>query len=127
MKTLERNWLNRFVVFTDFLQETRSIIICHIRSFFFNLTMICYLQNENKITKDGCIVIKSEATRSQHLNMAHVLDKLRTMIRKTLEKPAEISAETEEVLRKRQMKAARQRVFTKRHRQMLNSDIQPRD
>lgn len=35
---------------------------------------------KNQLTKDGYFVVKSDRTRSQHLNLADALDKLRGMI-----------------------------------------------
>ncbi|XP_015597949.1 peptidyl-tRNA hydrolase ICT1, mitochondrial [Cephus cinctus] len=76
-------------------------------------------QNKTKISKEGYLIIKSDLTRSQQLNLADALEKLRTLIRKTLEQKPEISDKTREILRKRQIKVARERVFVKR----MRSDI----
>ncbi|CAK9803845.1 Peptidyl-tRNA hydrolase ICT1, mitochondrial [Anthophora plagiata] len=73
-------------------------------------------QNESKITKGGYLTIKSELTRSQQLNLADALEKLRTIIRGAAEPPAEISPESEEYKRKQLLKAARKRLFEKRKR-----------
>lgn len=52
---------------------------------------------ENKINKDGYFIIKSDLTRSQQMNLADALEKLRALIRDfELEAPAP----TEEALEK---------------------------
>lgn len=76
-------------------------------------------QQKTNINKDGYLIIKSDLTRSQQLNLANALEKLRSMIRKTLEEPPKMSKETEEIIRKRQLKAARQRIFVKRMRSQI--------
>uniref|UniRef100_A0A182PAP9 Large ribosomal subunit protein mL62 n=1 Tax=Anopheles epiroticus TaxID=199890 RepID=A0A182PAP9_9DIPT len=70
-----------------------------------------------RITKDGYLVIKSEITRSQQMNTADALHKLRTFIRQA-EQPisTEPAPETVERLRRRHEKAARERLTTKRMR-----------
>lgn len=83
-------------------------------------------QNKNKINKDGYLIIKSDLTRSQHLNMADALEKLRTMIRATLVVPSEPSPESEEKKRKNLLKAARERLHEKRtHSQIKQSRRAP--
>ncbi|EAA12662.4 AGAP008425-PA [Anopheles gambiae str. PEST] len=73
--------------------------------------------HKGRITKDGYLVIKSELTRSQQMNTADALEKLRTFIRQA-ERPvsAEPSEETVEKLRRRHEKAARERLAMKRKR-----------
>lgn len=85
-----------------------------------NSTII--LQHQNKINKDGYLVIKSELTRSQQLNVADALQKLRQMIRDLIVIPAEPSEVTQEKHRKSQFKAAQERVFVKRMRSQVKSD-----
>ncbi|XP_052896072.1 peptidyl-tRNA hydrolase ICT1, mitochondrial [Anopheles moucheti] len=72
---------------------------------------------KGRITKDGYLVIKSELTRSQQMNTADALEKLRAFIRQA-EQPVttEPSAETVERLRRRHEKAARERLAMKRQR-----------
>ncbi|KAK2581111.1 hypothetical protein KPH14_007931 [Odynerus spinipes] len=83
-------------------------------------------QQKTKINKEGFLILKSDVTRSQQLNLADALEKLRAMIRKALEVPPQMTKETEEIIRKRQLKAARQRVFVKRIRsQIKQSRIGP--
>ncbi|TMW53208.1 hypothetical protein DOY81_001751 [Sarcophaga bullata] len=79
---------------------------------------------QNKITKDGYYVIKSDVTRSQQMNLADAMEKLRTLIREyEYEAPAK-SEETLEKIRKRQEKAARERLFEKRQRSQVKADRQ---
>ncbi|XP_078053089.1 large ribosomal subunit protein mL62 [Augochlora pura] len=78
-----------------------------------------------KLTKDGCLIIKSELTRSQQLNLADALEKLRTMIREVIKPPPEISPETAEMKRKQFLAAARKRIHEKRknseHKRSVNA------
>ncbi|CAK9833300.1 Peptidyl-tRNA hydrolase ICT1, mitochondrial [Anthophora retusa] len=94
--------------------------VCELCKSLFNkkkLFLLIYsLQNESKITKGGYLTIKSELTRSQQLNLADALEKLRTIIREAAEPPAEIPPESEEYKRKLLLKAARKRLFEKRKR-----------
>ncbi|XP_032676889.1 peptidyl-tRNA hydrolase ICT1, mitochondrial [Odontomachus brunneus] len=76
-------------------------------------------QNKNKINKDGYLIIKSDLTRSQHLNLADALEKLRTMIRSTLVESPKPSPETEEKKRKNLLRAARQRLHEKRAHSLI--------
>ncbi|XP_050078564.1 peptidyl-tRNA hydrolase ICT1, mitochondrial [Anopheles maculipalpis] len=72
---------------------------------------------KGRITKDGFLVIKSELTRSQQMNTADALEKLRSFVR-LAEQPVttEPSSETVEKLRRRHEKAARERLAMKRKR-----------
>lgn len=81
--------------------------------------------NKNQINKEGELVIRSDVTRSQQLNLADALEKLRTIIRMA-EKPVilEPSIESLEKLRKRQEKATRMRLHFKRERSNVKSDRQ---
>lgn len=76
-------------------------------------------QEKNRINKDGYLIIKSELTRLQNLNLADALHRLRTMIRKCLIEKPPMSPETEEAIRKQKIKAARMRVFEKRHKSAI--------
>ncbi|XP_043263659.1 peptidyl-tRNA hydrolase ICT1, mitochondrial isoform X2 [Colletes gigas] len=83
---------------------------------------------KSKLTREGYLVIKSELTRSQQLNLADALEKLRTMIRNTTKPPPEVSPETLEMKRKQKLKAARERVFKKRmHSEIKNARNSPVD
>ncbi|XP_037811892.1 peptidyl-tRNA hydrolase ICT1, mitochondrial [Lucilia sericata] len=79
---------------------------------------------ENKITKEGYYVIKSDLTRSQQMNLADALEKLRNIIRDHEYEAAPTSEETLEKIRKRQEKAARERLFVKRQRSQVKADRQ---
>ncbi|CAG9798326.1 unnamed protein product [Chironomus riparius] len=70
-----------------------------------------------KINKEGFLIIKSELTRYQQMNLADALAKLRTLIRaaETPKRP-EMSTETLEKIRKRQVMAANQRLLLKRQK-----------
>ncbi|XP_012165454.1 peptidyl-tRNA hydrolase ICT1, mitochondrial [Bombus terrestris] len=73
-------------------------------------------QYKNKLSKEGYLIIKSELTRSQQLNLADALRKLREIIWKVAKPPSEIPPETLEMKRKQHLRAARQRLFEKRRR-----------
>lgn len=70
-----------------------------------------------KINKEGFLIIKSDLTRYQQMNLADALEKLRNIIREA-EKPKkpEMSAQTLEKIRKRQEQAANQRLLEKRQK-----------
>ncbi|XP_068150972.1 large ribosomal subunit protein mL62 [Drosophila tropicalis] len=79
----------------------------------------------NKITKDGYYFIKSDLTRSQQMNLADALEKLRTLIRaQEVEAAPGPSEETLEKLRRRQEKAVRERLQLKRSRAQVKADRQ---
>merc|ERR1712059_148627 len=72
---------------------------------------------QRELTKDGWLIVKSDRTRSQLLNQADALEKLRANIRQALipPKPA-LSVEEKEKMRKGKLKASRERLHTKRVR-----------
>ncbi|XP_062132655.1 large ribosomal subunit protein mL62 [Drosophila sulfurigaster albostrigata] len=76
----------------------------------------------NKLNKEGYYFIKSDLTRSQQMNLADALEKLRTVIRAQEVEPVAPSEETLEKLRRRQEKAARQRLQLKRDRSQVKAD-----
>ncbi|EFN77154.1 peptidyl-tRNA hydrolase ICT1, mitochondrial [Harpegnathos saltator] len=76
-------------------------------------------QYKNKVNKDGYLVIQSDLTRSQHLNLADALEKLREMIRSTLVEPPKPTPESEEKKRKNLLRAARERLHEKRIRSQI--------
>ncbi|XP_044741465.1 peptidyl-tRNA hydrolase ICT1, mitochondrial [Chrysoperla carnea] len=84
-------------------------------------------QNKTKINKDGYLIIKSELTRSQQLNVADALEKLRTLIRATDTKNPELSPETQAKIQKRIMKTNRERLLMKRQKSQIKSDRQAPD
>ncbi|KAJ9573879.1 hypothetical protein L9F63_008739 [Diploptera punctata] len=84
-------------------------------------------QHKTKITKDGFLVIRSDKTRFQQMNLADALERLRTLIRMIAIPPKEISPETAEKLRKRREKAARLRLVEKRERSYTKQQRQAPD
>jgi len=76
-----------------------------------------------ELTKDGWMVIKSDRTRSQTLNVADALEKLRNCIRTALEPPKQkFSEEEKEKMRKGKLKSARERLHFKRIRSDVNAN-----
>ncbi|CAK1546894.1 unnamed protein product [Leptosia nina] len=67
-----------------------------------------------KLTKEGYLIIRSDTTRSQQLNLADCLRKLRVMIRNATFTESKPDPETEERIRQRHLKSARLRVSMKR-------------
>ncbi|XP_046734414.1 peptidyl-tRNA hydrolase ICT1, mitochondrial [Diprion similis] len=80
-----------------------------------------------KINKNGDLIIKSDVTRSQQLNLADALEKLRFMIRQVAKPPPQITEETEERLRRRHLKAARERLIFKRRLSDIKNSRQNSD
>ncbi|CAH2236496.1 peptidyl-tRNA hydrolase ICT1, mitochondrial [Pararge aegeria] len=70
--------------------------------------------HSNKLTKEGYLILRSDVTRTQQLNLADCLQKLRNMIRDAAVTKREPTPETEERIRQRQLKASRLRVAVKR-------------
>lgn len=68
------------------------------------------------------MVVKSEVTRYQTLNVADALEKLRAMIRRTITPEKVEDPESEELKRKRKIKAARERIYQKRMRSQIKQD-----
>ncbi|XP_066139693.1 large ribosomal subunit protein mL62 [Euwallacea fornicatus] len=77
---------------------------------------------QSKINKEGHLVFRSDITRSQQLNLADCLEKLRGCIRESLYERAEPSEETQERIRKRIEKANRERLAKKRHHGALKAE-----
>ncbi|XP_045520598.1 peptidyl-tRNA hydrolase ICT1, mitochondrial [Pieris brassicae] len=67
-----------------------------------------------KLTKEGYLIVRSDITRSQQLNLADCLRKLRSMIRNSAITENKADPETEERIRQRHLKASRLRVSIKR-------------
>uniref|UniRef100_A0A1B6EL90 Large ribosomal subunit protein mL62 n=1 Tax=Cuerna arida TaxID=1464854 RepID=A0A1B6EL90_9HEMI len=80
--------------------------------------------HKTKISKDGFLIVRSDKTRSQQLNLADCMEILRAMIRKAEYKPAEPSPETQEQIRRRKEKANQQRLIEKRSRSQLKASRQ---
>ncbi|XP_011503512.1 PREDICTED: peptidyl-tRNA hydrolase ICT1, mitochondrial [Ceratosolen solmsi marchali] len=75
-----------------------------------------FMKYQNNINKDGYLIIKSDLTRSQQLNLADALQKLRKMIQDLFIIPKQPTIYVQEKYRQRQIKAAQERVFIKRKR-----------
>ena len=86
--------------------------------------MFLNFQHENKINKDGYLIIKSDLTRSQQLNLADAMQKLRQMIRDLIVVPAEPSELTQAKHRLRQLKSAQERLFIKRKKSDIKRNRQ---
>jgi peptidyl-tRNA hydrolase ICT1 len=80
--------------------------------------------NINKLTKDGYLVIRSEKTRSQQLNLADALERLRSLIWKAATPEPEQSEETIEKMRRRMEKANRIRLIEKKMKSITKSNRQ---
>lgn len=90
--------------------------------FYYFLNLI--LQYKEKITKAGYLIFKSDLTRSQQLNLADCLEKIRSCIRKSVEVKPELSAETAEQIRRRHERAATERLLQKRIKSSIKTDRQ---
>ncbi|XP_030758701.1 peptidyl-tRNA hydrolase ICT1, mitochondrial [Sitophilus oryzae] len=73
----------------------------------------------SKLTKEGNLVFRSDLTRSQQLNLADCLQKIRKCIRESLYVKPEPSPETEEKIRRNAEKANRERLAFKRERGLV--------
>nr|CAD7397558.1 unnamed protein product [Timema cristinae] len=71
-------------------------------------------ENKTKINKEGFLIIRSDKTRYQQLNLADAMERLRELVRAAAEPPGEISPETEEKLRRRRERNIRLRLMEKR-------------
>jgi hypothetical protein len=78
-------------------------------------------QHTNSISKEGVWTIRSDKTRSQTLNVADCIDKLRCYIAEVEQPPPQISVETLEKKRLSIERAAAERLRRKRHGSMLKS------
>ncbi|KAG6458336.1 peptidyl-tRNA hydrolase ICT1, mitochondrial [Manduca sexta] len=79
----------------------------------------------NKLSKEGYLIIRSDTTRSQQLNLADCMQKLRALIRDAAVTKRQPSPETEERIRQRHLKAARLRVAVKREESLKRAQRQP--
>ncbi|XP_063229865.1 large ribosomal subunit protein mL62 isoform X1 [Bacillus rossius redtenbacheri] len=71
-------------------------------------------EHKTKINKEGYLIIRSDKTRLQQLNLADALERLRTLVRAAAEPSPQPTPESEEVLRRRREKSARLRLMQKR-------------
>ncbi|CAG9812532.1 unnamed protein product [Phaedon cochleariae] len=77
-----------------------------------------------KLTKDGYLIFRSDLTRSQQLNLADCLEKMRQSIRGSLVLEAVPSPETQERIRRRLEHAATERLMNKRQRSQVKNERQ---
>lgn len=82
-------------------------------------------KHSKQLTKEGYLIVRSDVTRSQQLNLADCMQKLRNIIRTAAASPAQPSMETQERIRQRQLKASRLRVAIKRDDAMKRAMRQP--
>ncbi|KAL4704610.1 hypothetical protein ACJJTC_002867 [Scirpophaga incertulas] len=81
--------------------------------------------HRTKLTKEGYLIIRSDTTRSQQLNLAECMQKLRRLIRDAEVTNRPPSPETEEKIRQRHLKAARMRLAEKREASIKRAMRQP--
>lgn len=74
------------------------------------------IKHKTSITTDGFLVIRSDKTRSQQLNLAEAMDKLRHLIYTTAYVPPPPAAEDIERARRRHEAATRERLRQKKSR-----------
>ncbi|RZC32975.1 peptidyl-tRNA hydrolase ICT1, mitochondrial, partial [Asbolus verrucosus] len=79
---------------------------------------------KNKITKEGFAIFRSDLTRSQQLNLADCLEKIRASVRSCEIEETKPPEETEEKIRRRLERASRERLALKRGRSQVKSDRQ---
>ncbi|XP_060863470.1 large ribosomal subunit protein mL62 [Metopolophium dirhodum] len=80
--------------------------------------------NQNKLTKEGYLVIRSEKTRSQQLNLADAIERLRSLVWKAAEPEPKQSEESIEKIRRRIEKANRTRLIEKKMKSLTKSNRQ---
>ncbi|KAJ8915971.1 hypothetical protein NQ315_016648 [Exocentrus adspersus] len=76
----------------------------------------------SKLTNDGYLIYKSDLTRSQQLNLADCLEKIRQNITQALVTKPEISPETAEKIRRRVEKAARNNLILKKQKSIVKNE-----
>ncbi|RXG56776.1 Peptidyl-tRNA hydrolase ICT1, mitochondrial [Armadillidium vulgare] len=81
-------------------------------------------KHKNSINSEGYFVIKSDRTRSQQLNLADALDKLRYIIHRTEAPIPAPSYKDLEIKRRRLEKSSRERLRLKRDRSLVKQDRQ---
>ena len=60
-----------------------------------------WAQESDRVTKDGFLVVQSAKTRSQMLNQADCLDRIRAVIRKAATKPSSPTHDELELVKRR--------------------------
>ncbi|KAF2362881.1 Peptide chain release factor class I/class II [Trinorchestia longiramus] len=74
------------------------------------------------LTPSGYIIVRSDKTRTQQLNLADALDKMRSLLHSSVEKPpVQPDHHTVEVMRRRHEKATRERLRQKRRMSEIKS------
>lgn len=81
------------------------------------------LQHKNSLSREGCLIVRSDKTRSQHLNIADCMDKIRCYITEAERPPKQISTETLEKIKEGVEKANAARLRKKRHNQAIKNMI----
>ncbi|XP_068218988.1 large ribosomal subunit protein mL62 [Palaemon carinicauda] len=79
---------------------------------------------KTSINSEGFFIVRSDTTRSQQLNLADALDKLRTMIHTASYEPPPHAVEDVERHRRRHEAAVRERLRQKKHRSLIKQDRQ---
>ncbi|KAL3273516.1 hypothetical protein HHI36_014956 [Cryptolaemus montrouzieri] len=77
---------------------------------------------QNQISKEGCLIFRSDLTRHQQLNLADCLEKIRTLIRNCSQNVSQPSEETIDKIRRRHERAAQERLAIKRTRSQIKSE-----
>ncbi|XP_072375230.1 large ribosomal subunit protein mL62-like [Diabrotica undecimpunctata] len=72
-----------------------------------------------QLTKEGYLIFRSDVTRSQQLNLADCLEKIRKAVRGVLMVPPEPSVESQERARRRLERAAKERLMIKREKSQV--------
>lgn len=80
--------------------------------------------HKTRVSKEGFLVVRSDKTRSQQINLADAMERLRELIRKAEFVPPEPSPETEEMIRRRKAKANRERLIEKRMKSVTKAQRQ---
>uniref|UniRef100_A0A8D8Y3W9 Large ribosomal subunit protein mL62 n=1 Tax=Cacopsylla melanoneura TaxID=428564 RepID=A0A8D8Y3W9_9HEMI len=80
--------------------------------------------NKNRLNKDGYLIIKSDRTRSQQLNLADAMTTLRNMVWKAAKPLPEVSESTIDKIRLRREKQNRERLAEKHMRSLTKTQRQ---
>ncbi|XP_013780085.1 peptidyl-tRNA hydrolase ICT1, mitochondrial-like [Limulus polyphemus] len=79
---------------------------------------------KTSINKEGYFMVNSDKTRTQTLNLADCMDKIRCMIREASRPPPEVLPETRQMLKARQDRASSMRLRQKRIHSSIKKDRQ---
>ncbi|KAK7079925.1 hypothetical protein SK128_017815 [Halocaridina rubra] len=83
-----------------------------------------YVKFKTSINAEGYLIVRSDKTRSQQLNLADALDKLRSMIHSAVYMPPPPPIEAVERSRRRHEAAVRERLRQKKIRSTIKQDRQ---